>query len=268
MEVRETFRSLDGWLHYARSGKLISLDGIKDLGAQMTKAGAIEPLTNHVIPPQAWTIGHGWREGLAWGGVNSRTRAVMAVIQDILGENLDPRIYAAEGITGFALRLRGLYPRFIGSEYTDDPVRREQMFPVPFEDLHALSFGDNLFDIVSTNEVLEHIPSIDQALSELCRVLKPGGWHVGTHPFAMMQEDSVVRTMIENGKLVHVMEPEYHGNPMSEQGSLVFEIPAWDILKRARAAGFSDAFMRYVISKKHACLADQVGGIFVLCCQK
>jgi len=268
VDFQKTFSSFSEWLEFSHSGALLKPEQIDELGQAMEYKGAIEPLTQAVIEGNRFEPSAGWREGLAWRGVNSRSRAVMMLIEEALGGAQNPRIFAAEGLTGFALRLRGLFPRFIGSEYTEAPNVRDFMFPIPFEDLQALSFGANQFDLVSTNEVLEHVPSIDLALSEICRVLRPGGWHIGTHPFYFSSENSLVRAVIRDGSLVHLMEPEYHGNPMSDQGALVFEIPGWDILMRAKKAGFSKAEMRFVISTRHACLADYIGGVFVLCCQK
>ena len=82
-----------------------------------------------------------------------------------------------------------------------------------------------MFHIVSTNEVLEHAPSIDAALAEIYRALRPGGWHIGTAPFAMGQHEFIRKAKLEGGNVTHLTEPEYHGNPVDERGSLVFEIP-------------------------------------------
>lgn len=45
-------------------------------------------------------------------------------------------------------------------------------------DICQLPFKDNSFDVILCNHVLEHIPDHRQALSELYRVMKPGGWGV------------------------------------------------------------------------------------------
>lgn len=45
-----------------------------------------------------------------------------------------------------------------------------------------LSFPDNTFDAVSTIEVLEHVQDLDAALSEIHRVLLPGGSFLITSP--------------------------------------------------------------------------------------
>lgn len=43
-------------------------------------------------------------------------------------------------------------------------------------DVTQLCFPDNCFDVVICNHVLEHVPEDAKALSEVYRVLKPGGW--------------------------------------------------------------------------------------------
>lgn len=241
------------------------------LGDTMIRRGCIEPLTGRHIAPGELSGGATWREDLAYEGVNSRVRAVMYVISSILEESKihSPRIYAAEGITPFAMRMRGHYSHFLGSEFTLDPEQLNQLYPIPCEDLQKLTLRSEAFDIVSTNEVLEHVPSLDAALSEMHRVLRPGGWHVGTVPFAYFDETSTRRAMLdEHGEIIHLLEPEYHGDPMNGDGVLVFETPGWDILTRARHIGFSRAFMRFIVSTHYGVLSEHVGGVFVFCCQK
>lgn len=45
-------------------------------------------------------------------------------------------------------------------------------------DICDLPFGDNAYDVILCNHVLEHITDDTQAMKELYRVLKPGGWGV------------------------------------------------------------------------------------------
>lgn len=45
-------------------------------------------------------------------------------------------------------------------------------------DICALPFEDNSFDVILCNHVLEHIPDDTQAMKELYRVLKTGGWGI------------------------------------------------------------------------------------------
>lgn len=50
-------------------------------------------------------------------------------------------------------------------------------------DIHQIPFGENHFDVVLCNHVLEHVQDDIKAMSEICRVLKPGGWAILQVPF-------------------------------------------------------------------------------------
>jgi hypothetical protein len=272
IEISVDLDSLAAWTKFHEANSYI-LDPVRFdiLGRAILRKGCIEPLTRT-------RIGHGklrgessWREGLQYNGVGSRGRGVMHVIEGILKEgNVKwPKIYATEGFSPFAMRLRKLYPHFLGSEFTLDPEQQRQLYPIPCEDLLDLTLLSDSFDIVSTNEVLEHVPSIDRALHEICRVLHPGGWHVGTVPFHYFDAAATRRAVLsESGEVFHLLEPEYHVDPLNDNGALVFEIPGWDIIERAQQAGFSRAFMRFLISSRYGVLSEHIGGVFILCCQK
>lgn len=50
-------------------------------------------------------------------------------------------------------------------------------------DIHEIPFQDNHFDVVLCNHVLEHVRDDIQAMSEINRVLKPGGFAILQIPF-------------------------------------------------------------------------------------
>ncbi|HKT16221.1 MAG TPA: methyltransferase domain-containing protein [Allosphingosinicella sp.] len=50
-------------------------------------------------------------------------------------------------------------------------------------DLRSIPVEDDRFDFVLFNQALEHMPEPQAVLSELCRVLKPGGRMICTAPF-------------------------------------------------------------------------------------
>lgn len=53
----------------------------------------------------------------------------------------------------------------------------------------ALPFRDATFDVILLSEVLEHVDEPGQAISEIARVLKPGGRLLLTVPFNYMQHE-------------------------------------------------------------------------------
>ena len=45
-------------------------------------------------------------------------------------------------------------------------------------DVHEIPFGDNSFDVVICNHVLEHVDDSQKVMTEFFRVMKPGGWGI------------------------------------------------------------------------------------------
>lgn len=79
-------------------------------------------------------------------------------------------------------------------------------------DVTQLDFPDATFDAVICNHVLEHVPDDRKAMSELLRVLKPGGWAVLQVPIGVKLgqtiEDFTLKTDAERldkfGQIDHV----------------------------------------------------------------
>jgi hypothetical protein len=90
------------------------------------------------------------------------------------------------------------------------------------EDITALSFPENHFDLIVSSEVLEHVPNLDKAFRETARVLRPGGAHLFTVP---PRAKTIQRAEIVDGQIRHNVPPEYHLDPLNPQGILAF----WDI---------------------------------------
>lgn len=272
MEFCADVRSLDEFQNLMLLNKnLLNPFVLDTIGQQILLSGFEEPLTGRLCLPTKIIQGAGWREGLICNKLSSRVRGVMHSIGEVIQQNSieHPRIFAAEATTEFALTMRGIFPRFLGSEYTEDKWRKEWMYPIPLENLLELTLKSDAFDFVSTNEVLEHVPSIDKSLSEIHRVLRPGGWHVGTVPFLFFEKYSAKKALIDtDGAVKYLTEPEYHGDPMNLDGILVFELPGWDLISRALEAGFTDAFMRFLVSSKHGILSDHIGGVLIFCAIK
>lgn len=72
-------------------------------------------------------------------------------------------------------------------------------------DILDIQFPDNFFDAVMCNHVLEHIIDDNRAMSELYRVLKPGGWAILQVPISLVLqktfEDSTVTSPKDREKI-------------------------------------------------------------------
>ncbi|MDJ0688927.1 MAG: class I SAM-dependent methyltransferase [Xenococcaceae cyanobacterium MO_188.B32] len=89
------------------------------------------------------------------------------------------------------------------------------------ENLENLTFSDGSFDLFITQDVFEHILHPDKAFKEIARVLKPGGMHIFTMSWYPELQHSRQRATIENGEIKYLEKAVYHGNPISDRGSLV-----------------------------------------------
>jgi len=89
------------------------------------------------------------------------------------------------------------------------------------QDLQSLSFADDCFDLVVSQDVFEHIADPRKAFAEVSRVLKPGGSHVFTIPWYPDQKTEP-RAEMKDDKVHHLQAPEYHSDPYDYNGSLVF----------------------------------------------
>jgi SAM-dependent methyltransferase len=87
-------------------------------------------------------------------------------------------------------------------------------------DITSLAFEDGSFDLIVSSEVLEHVPDLKSAFSEMRRVLRRGGSHLFTVPSA---KETKQLARFESGKIEHlVLPPEYHGDPMGTEGIVAY----------------------------------------------
>lgn len=73
-------------------------------------------------------------------------------------------------------------------------------------DIHRMPFADRSFDVVLCNHVLEHVDSDIQAMTEIHRVLRPGGFAILQVPFFAPVPD----TTVEDATITSPREREIH----------------------------------------------------------
>ncbi|HTH82799.1 MAG TPA: methyltransferase domain-containing protein [Mucilaginibacter sp.] len=107
------------------------------------------------------------------------------------------------------------------------------------QDLTALTYADNTFDLCMSFEDLEHIPDYKAVISELYRVTKPGGHVLLSAPFILENDKTITRATInDKGEITYLLPAEYHGDPVIPQGILCYYHFGWDLPERFRDAGF------------------------------
>lgn len=90
------------------------------------------------------------------------------------------------------------------------------------QDLEQMTFADECFDLVITQDVMEHVFDLDEVCREISRTLRPGGAHIFTVPLINKGRPTEQWARREpDGSITHLGKPEYHGNPVDEKGALV-----------------------------------------------
>ena len=246
------------------------LDGDTDVKLSGSCYCCSRPSTFHSNRPESedGKLGEpNWRESLLCKrcGLISRIRASIQVFEQRCMPSRLSRIYATEYTTPFFRWLKRRYPRAIGSEFTDVRTPLPKASLAWFwhrsclqEDVTELSFPDQHVHHVLSFEVLEHIADWERAVDEFFRVMKPGGWLVLTTPFLEHARQTLVRARVRpDGSIEHLLEPEYHGDPINDAGCLCYYHFGWDLLDRLREAGFTDVNGVYYWAMKLAYLGNQ-----------
>ena len=256
---------LNQLLRTGRRAREIGLSRLHGGAACGTCGFAGLPLTRNVLWPElirTWELTPEWtrwmdqREGsrCAWCGSSLRSGQLAAAIVSAVNERVgsraatlsalfrDPRacglaiaeINSAGNLHRYLKHCPGLCYSEFGSQ---SPI-------VSHEDLTKLSYADARFDLVVTSDTLEHVPDIDTALHEVRRVLKPGGSHVFSTP-VVWDRPTRQRAVFRDGALVHLLEPSYHGPPVTGQTDfLVFYEFGADFVDRCAAAGFETTVVK------------------------
>jgi len=184
-----------------------------------------------------------WREHLLCPGcgLNNRMRAAIQIFEQLLHGSKQPAIYITEQTTPLFRWLSDQYINVEGSEYlgNDIPYGMCDNRGIRNESLTQLTWEDNIFDVILSFDVFEHIPDYRKALKECARVLRPGGILLFTVPFVSAEEKNMVRAHVtDDGSIEHLLPPEYHGDPVNQAGCLAFYHFGWELLEEVRNYGF------------------------------
>ncbi|MGI8864637.1 MAG: class I SAM-dependent methyltransferase [Solirubrobacteraceae bacterium] len=177
------------------------------------------------------------------GGI-ARDRALIVALAGLLGERTPLatwtprqtlRMFETSGYRGHPRFLPGIFEYF-NLPYAPPP---EETAGAPIDaragaDLQDLQFPDAFFSVVMTAEVLEHVADEQRAISEIVRVLAPGGHLVLEVPYVHSFERNLVRVNRWHGRDVFLAPPEYHA-----EETLVYRVYGRQLLKDLSWAGLA-----------------------------
>jgi len=174
-------------------------------------------------------------------GASEITQAVAFVVKKECPNLSHLSIYEMSSRGRLVNWLRKQSDALVTSEYMPDVPNGEMKDGVRCEDVQRLTFDDASFDLVTSTEVFEHVVDDAAGFSEVRRVLRPGGKFIFTACIGGAPQ-TIERARIVDGKTVHLLEPEYHGDPFLDgEHVLCMRNYGEDIVQKLRDAGFSRA---------------------------
>ncbi len=173
---------------------------------------------------------------------------------DVSGKGLD--LGCGNGFTGSVFMHR------IGADDYHG-IDRQAGFVSPLElgyasltvgEIEALPFADETFDFLVAICVIEHIPEFDRALSEICRVLKPGGALICTVPMPNFSEANAAFRFYQS---IGAKKKSAQVRKMDEIVSLHYNLLSdieWDKILRRQFKG--EVTIKEICSREQALLVD------------
>jgi SAM-dependent methyltransferase len=147
---------------------------------------------------------------------------------------------------GISKKLRESCPGYISSQYY--PYSPEKKIDKHLNiNLEQQDFSNEEFDIFISLDVMEHVFDPKQVIKEIYRTLKSGGVAIMTFPISNSEAEAwKPRSVMKNGQVEHLLDPQFHGNPIDPNGSLVTIDYGYNIHKAiANFAPFNVEIIRF-----------------------
>jgi SAM-dependent methyltransferase len=176
-------------------------------------------------------------------GSTSRNRAVAFVLARVLEENQPTfrwkyrrtmRMLESSARGALAMYFRRKFD-YYGTEFDPEKIASGKR-PRDYADFQKLHYDADTFDFVVASDVFEHIRHDADAMRELQRVLKPGGYLILTVPYDDERADTIQRVDTSGPTDVHLLPPRYHGGGGH---TLAYREYGRDLIDLVRSAGFS-----------------------------
>lgn len=135
---------------------------------------------------------------------------------------------------------------FIFSEYFEDLKSGEfNDDGILCQNIQETSFPNNYFDVVITQEVMEHVVDWKEAFREIHRILKNKGIHIFTTPYNPWRQKTETRLQVEKDKKIFLKKENYHRDPLRQEGTLCISDFGREIITYQEEIGFEVFLYEY-----------------------
>lgn len=152
-----------------------------------------------------------------------RERALMQALEQLAPSWRSLQLHeSSPGEQAASRVLRRDCKNYLATQYFPEAEPGSCKFGVRCENLEAQTFPDESFDVVITQDVMEHVFHPDRVYQEIYRTLRRGGFYIHTVPiYKGLVATERRASLAPDGSVIHHLEPEYHQNPIDPSGSLV-----------------------------------------------
>jgi SAM-dependent methyltransferase len=148
---------------------------------------------------------------------------------------------------GASMKLKNECKSYLATQYFPYQTPGGTVNGFRNEDLERQTFPDESFDLVITQDVMEHVYEPVAAFAEIARTLKKGGAHIFTTPLVnKFKKTEVWAKKGDDGKPIFLNTPEYHGNPIDPKGSPVTMHWGFDIVEFIKDCSGLETTIEYI----------------------
>ena len=159
---------------------------------------------------------------------------------------------------GISAKLAREAPGYVASQFFPGEALGATVRGFRNENLEALSFPDAAFDLTVTLDVMEHVNQPDAVLREIAPHAEARRAPTSSpcRPTRARSRASAGPTTAPDGGVDHIAEPEYHGNPVSDAGSLVTFHYGYDFAELISAWSGLDVEVARFHDHRHGVIGD------------
>jgi SAM-dependent methyltransferase len=132
-------------------------------------------------------------------------------------------------------------------------ARRNGLKVKNFDLNHPFAFKDNMFDVIHANQVIEHLYGSDNFISEIYRILKPGGYAIISTENASSWENIFASIMgWQIFSLTNISNIRQGiGNPLSLYRERVPNLESWNHIRIYNIYGLKELFEahKFIVEK-------------------
>lgn len=180
--------------------------------------------------------------------------SLIPVIKEHIKGNYNYSVYELSSYGSTLDFLKSHFKNVVASEYFPKKNFGDFVNGIMNQDVQNLTFKDNSFDIITSNQVFEHVENDIKGFAECFRVLNKGGALIFSVPLYNTEKTTKIASVIKGKIVFDGGEPEYHDSRLdgAKSAPVFYRHSINDICERVKSVGFSEVVLRevYIVKKQ------------------